>query len=339
MLNTDREIELTVVLTVVSGREAIRENLETLIPQIDFERAEIIVPFDRFSSDVGSLTSDFPKVEFFFIENSGVGADLSKNSADEHRLFDKRRSVGLQLSRGRIVAMTEDHALPAADWISQILTVHEQPYDIIGGAVENGIEKPLNRALYYCDFGRYGRPFKSAETSYASDVNIAYKREALASVRDVWLDGYHETTVHWELKRTGQRLFLDNRPVVYQTRKGITFIKALSERIGWGRIFAETRVREITILSRVLFALGSPLLPAIMLGRVFQHMRRQKRTIGIMFSTLPIAFLLLVAWSWGEFIGYLVGLPKPKHAETKPVRTSDSFTYEGSTRPEHSKQQ
>ena len=323
MLQIEPELDLTVVLTVVSGREAVRENLEALTPQIDFEKAEIIVPFDLSSLDVGTLASEFPRVEFFYIENDG--AKLSKSSADVHRLYDKRRAVGLQRSRGRIVAMTEDHALPAIDWVSQILKVHEQSYDVIGGAVENGIEKPLNRALYYCDFGRYGRPFSSSEASYLSDVNIAYKREALVSVQDVWLDAYQETTVHWTLKRNGRKLFLDDRSVVYQNRKGIMIMGALRERIGWGRIFAETRVREITLLSRVLFAVGSLFLPILMLGRVFRNMRRQKRTVGIMFSTLPVACLLLFAWSWGEFIGYLLGSPKREHAEPNSIRTSDSF--------------
>ncbi len=319
MLRIEPELELTVVLTVVSGKEAVRENLEALTPQIDFEKAEIIVPFDNSSSDVGSLASDFPKVEFFFIENAG--ANLSKSSTDEHRLYDKRRAVGLQRSRGRIVAMTEDHALPAPDWVSQVLTAHEQPYDVIGGAVENGIERPLNRALYFCDFGRYGRPFKGTEASYLSDVNIAYKRGALLSVQDIWCDAYQETTVHWALKRNGRKLFLDDRPVVFQNRKGITFIKALRERIGWGRIFAETRVREITFLKRLVFALSWILLPFVMTWRVFGHMLRQRQSLWIIFSTLPMAFLLLIAWSWGEFLGYLYGSPKHDRLQSAAIRT------------------
>ncbi len=319
MLQIEPELELTVVLTVVSGREAVRENLDALTPQIDFDKAEIIVPFDGPSGDVGSLAADFPKVDFCFIENGVANASMS--SADEHRLFDKRRAVGLERSRGRIVAMSEDHALPAHDWIKQILTAHEQPYDVIGGAVENGIEKPLNRALYYCDFGRYGRPLKSTEASYLSDVNIAYKREALVSVQDVWLDAYQETTVHWALKRNGRKLFLDDRPVVYQNRKGITFVNALNERVGWGRIFSETRVREITNLRRVFFAVSWILLPVVMTWRVLGHMHRQEKSIGIIFSTLPVAFILLIAWAWGEFLGYVFGSPKHESAEPTAIQT------------------
>lgn len=308
MTKTEFELDLTVVLTVVSGKSAVRENLAALIPQVDFKKTEIIVPFDRQSSDVGDLALDFPEVEFFFIDDHCERTELNKT--DEHRRFDKRRAVGLRRSRGTIVAMTEDHAKPAADWISQILKVHEQPYDVIGGAVENGIDTALNRALYYCDFGRYGRPFEQSNVTYLSDVNVAYKREALEAVQDVWHDAYHETTVHWALRSKGRKLRLDERPVVYQMRKGVTFVEAFRERIGWGRIFAETRVKEISGLSRSLFAAGSLLLPPLMLGRVFRHMRRQKRNIDTILTTLPIAGVLLIGWSWGECVGYVRGLPK-----------------------------
>lgn len=308
MVNPKPELKLSVVLTVVSGREAVRQNLAALTPQIDFDEAEVIVPFDRFSADVESLKPEFPDANFVFIDDGDEKEDLSK--AEEHRRFDKRRAVGLQLSRGKIVAMTEDHARPAADWVSQILKVHEQPYDVIGGAVENDIETALNRAVYYCDFGRYCRPFDSAEAEYVSDVNVAYKREALMSVQDEWRDAYQETTVHWALRSSGRKLYLDDRPIVYQMRKGLKFTEAFRERIGWGRIFAETRVREIATSRRVIYAFGTLLLPFLMLWRVFEHMRRQQRTIGTMLSTLPVAFVLLIGWSWGEFIGYVRGLPK-----------------------------
>lgn len=332
MLRTEPELELTIVLTVVSGKDAVRANLKALTPQINFGNAEVIVPYDGPSLDIGDLKSEFPQVEFVFIEDSGANSNLS--STEEHRLYDKRRAVGLRRSRGRIVAMSEDHALPADDWVKQILAVHEQPYDVIGGAVENGIDTPLNRAVYYCDFGRYGRPFENAEAAYVSDVNVSYKRGALLSVQDIWRDAYQETTVHWTLRANGRKLFLDDRPVVYQSRKGIRLGRALYERIGWGRIFAETRVKEISLFSRLLYALGAFLLPVVMLGRVFRHMLRQQRSIGVMLSTLPIASMLLMAWAWGEFLGYVVGPP-----DSKPVRKNDQFVGKNSLSAEGSKQQ
>lgn len=307
--NGGPEIFLSIVITVVSGKQAIAENLTQLCPQVDFEISEVIVPYDKWSSDVGELRSEFPRVNFHFIEDLGR-ADSEKIPSHQHRLYDRRRSVGLQLSSGLIIAMTEDHAQPADDWITQILVAHQQPYDVIGGAVENGVDKALNRAIYFCDFGRYGRPFDPGPARYVSDVNLAYKRDALESTRSIWQDAYHETTVHWAMLSKGQTLYLDDRPVVFQKRRKLTLLNAFSERVEWGRVFAETRAFRFSILHRILYAAGSPLLPPLMLLRGFRHMWRQRLTLGRMISTLPVAFLMLCGWSCGEFVGYLVKEPK-----------------------------
>jgi hypothetical protein len=322
---SEAELELTVLLTVVSGKQAVRDNLEVLCPQIDFERAEVIVPIDKWSSHVGELASEFPEVNFHFIDELGLAAS-EKISSHQHRLYDRRRAVGLQLARGNIVAMLEDHGHPSDDWVARILKAHEQPFEVIGGAIENGEDRPLNWALYYCDFGRYGLPFKPGEVSYVSDVNLSYKREALMAVQDVWIEAYHETTVHWAMLSQGKKLFLDDRPVVYQKRKGLKLIWILRERIGWGRVFAETRVNELSYFRRFVFTACSPLLPPLLLFRAFRHMRRQKQTPGRIISTLPIAFLLLFGWSFGELIGYFIGEPGPVYNELNTVQPSDSCT-------------
>lgn len=309
MPNTEAELELTILLTVVSGESAVRDCLGALTEQVDFSNTEIIVPFDKWSMGVESLVPEFPGVKFHFIEELGLAGDASVSS-HQHRLYDRRRAIGLRLSKGRIVAMTEDHTRPADDWVTQILAVHEQPYEVIGGAIENGIDLPLNRALYYCDFGRYGLPFEPAKVSFVSDVNLAYKRSVLEETYDLWHESYQETTVHWEMLSRGNTLFLDNRPVIFQKRPRLKFTQALKERVNWGRVFAETRTDNQPVLYRLLFSVGTVFLPLVMLSRVFGQMRKQRQTITAMCSTLPIALVLLIGWSVGEFLGYLVGRPK-----------------------------
>ncbi|HSU24336.1 MAG TPA: hypothetical protein VLI65_00010 [Pyrinomonadaceae bacterium] len=309
---TKAELELTVVLAVVSGGRAVKENLSALVPQIDFEHAEVIVPYDRWSLDVGDLVAQFPDVTFHFIEDLGVAASPDI-SAHQHRLYDRRRAIGLRHSRGRIIAMTEDHALPAGDWVQQVLAAHEQAYAVIGGAVQNAVDAPLNRAWYYCDFGRYGLPLEPGEATYVTDVNLAYKREALAAVQEVWTEAYHETAVHSALNSRGEKLFLDGRMVVFQNRPRMPVVRAIGERMEWGRVFSETRSKDLGLWRRLAFAAGTPLLPLVLLGRVFRHMRRQRQTVSSLISTLPVALLLLCSWSWGEFVGYLAGEPTSKH--------------------------
>jgi hypothetical protein len=305
------EKALSILITVVSGKAAVRRCLEALHCQAATTATEIIVPYDQWSADVGELIKDFPWVHFHFIEHLGM-ASSSHISSHQHRLYDRRRAVGLALAHGRIVAMTEDHAVPAENWCHQILVAHKQPYAVIGGAIDNGVDCPLNWALYYCDFGRYGRPLQSGETEYASDVNVTYKRCALEAVRDIWDEAYHETTVHWTLRSCGEVVFLDPRLVVHQHRHPITLWCAYWERVAWGRVFAETRVSACSMRRRMLYAAGTPLLPALLLIRVLHHMVRQRRTPIQIAKTFPLVVCLLIGWALGELIGYIVGPPRER---------------------------
>ena len=310
------EPELSIIVTVVGGKELVRRCLAALCAQVNFATAEVIVPYDCWSAEVGDLASEFSQVRFHFI-NELYAASSATATVRQHRLFDRRRAIGLSLARGRLVAMTEDYAVPAEDWSQQICRAHEQPYAVIGGAIENAVDRPLNWALYYCDFGRYGEPLQPGEAEYASDVNIAYKREALAAVRDVWCGDYHETTVHWALRSRGETIFLDPRMIVYEHRSRITLLQALRERVEWGRIFAETRISTCSFWRRIFFAAGTSVLPALLILRVFRHMLRQRRSARQFAQTMPLAAFLLVAWSWGEFIGYLGGLMRANVSLTK----------------------
>lgn len=277
---------------------------------------EIIVPYDKWAVEVGELASEFPEVRFPLIADLG-SASSDRVACHQHRLYDRRRAAGLAIARGQIVAMTEDHAVPAADWCRQIMTAHEQPYAVIGGAINNGINRPLNWAWYYCDFGRYGSPVENGPSAYLSDVNVAYKRSALESVKHLWNDAYQETTVHWALRSSGAELYLDGRMVVDQHRPAMSLGPALRERIEWGRIFAETRAAAGRGWRRFYYAAGTPLLPFLLFARACGHMRRQRRTPGQIITALPVLACLLTGWALGELIGYVAG---PPESETAPDR-------------------
>lgn len=325
MPKAETELNLTILLTVVSGKEAVRRCLEVLSAQIDFAEAEIIVPFDKFSAAVGELAAEFPEVRFHPIEDLGL-ANNSDICAFEHRLYDRRRAVGLRLARGRIVAMIEDHARPAADWCRRILEAHEQPFEVIGGAIENAVDAPLNWAWYYCDFGRYGRPLKGGEAEYVSDINVSYKRRALEASRDIWREAYHETIVHWTLQKRGVKLFLNDKIIVFQHRPPLPLKRVWRERLDWGRIFAETRSNQLSFSRRLIYAAGTIFLPPLLFVRALKNMRRQNRRARQIVSVAPYILLLLTGWSLGELTGYLRG--EPAAANEPKIKTRGEIVAE-----------
>lgn len=295
------ETRLSIIIAVVSGGRSLRRCLEAIAPQIG-ESDEVIVPWDSRSPGVEELAAEFPRVEFL---HDPENVDQLRN----HDLYDRRRARGLAAATGGIIAMTEDHAVPADDWVERIVESHRMPYAVIGGAIDNLVDRYVNRAIYFCDFGRYGPPLSGGPAEYVSDVNISYKRDALMSVREIWRDAYHETSVNWALRSKGEILFLDPRPVVSQNRPPIGLRDAWRERIEWGRVFAETRSSGISPAMRLGFAAGTPLLPFLLTARIWKHMRRQRRPLAFRITTALTAFVLLTGWAFGEMTGYLAGSP------------------------------
>ena len=287
----------------MSGPEALSRTLSAVDKQSQSGQVEIIVPFIEGMHDLSGLMRRFPNVNFIPVrpeKTNGI-------SECRHHLFDRLRAVGLLNSKGSIVAMTEDHAIPNADWCDQIVRCHTEnsQYSVIGGAIENAIDRPLNWAWYYCDFGRYGRPFASGERDYISDVNVSYKRDGIMAVSDTWKQAYHETSTHWAMMRGGEKLYLDDRIVVFQNRPDMTMTKAFVERIEWGQAFAETRVNEIGWTRRYIFALGSIFLPILLSFRALRNMLRQSRSASQMIRIVPFVFALSVGWAVGELYGYV----------------------------------
>jgi hypothetical protein len=234
----------------------------------------------------------------------------ARSFAGQHELFDRRRSAGLRSARGDLVAILEDRCVPQSDWMQMMVSLHHQlPHAVIGGAIENGRDTPLHWAVFLCDFGRYQRPFKAGSRDWVSDVNVGYKRRALEQTRELWQERYHETTVHWALMRAGETLFLAPELVVRQVRGPLRFAALLTERFAWGRVFAYTRAREMSLIKRVGFIALTPALPLLLFGRQIKQQLSKEFRFSPFAAASPYLFLMFIAWSLGEALGYATAEP------------------------------
>lgn len=300
---------LSVIVTVVDAGETLVRCLSALARQEHAPALEIIVPYDESVAGMAPIVARFPTFHFLPIGQIETSRPRM-GPAGQHELFDRRRSAGLARARGDIVAILEDRGVPRPDWARALADTHERlPHAVIGGGVENGRERVLNWAVYFCDFGRYQLPFDEGPRAYVTDVNIGYKRRALEQTRALWTERYHETTVHWALTRAGETLFLSNRFAVDQMRDDLSIGRLVSERVGWGRLFAYTRARETGMARRMLLAAMAPVLPLLLFYRLARHQVTKKRTLGKFLLASPVVLLLLATWSLGEMIGYLSGKP------------------------------
>ena len=110
-----------------------------------------------------------------------------------HFFYDTRRAAALGVAKGRLVGIVEDRGVPAPDWAAQMIRLHDaHPHAAIGGAVQNGVDRLMNWAVFFCDFSRYQPPLVVENPEYVTDTNVVYKRAPLLELRDLWQDLYLE---------------------------------------------------------------------------------------------------------------------------------------------------
>jgi Glycosyl transferase family 2 len=308
-----KEPALSVVVALISGRRADLERcLDSLCAQArrnaETFPTEILVPYDDPVAEVTELAGRFPEARFLRAEGLDTRAARAGASREHH---DTLRTIGLRAARGRVVALTEDHAVASDTWCADMLRLLDEHPEVaaLGGAVECRSARLLNQAVYYCDFGRYQNPLPAGPAAYVSDSNVAYRRAALEAVRDAWADDYHETIVHWALVAQGHELWLHPGSVVWQQRGDLTPGLALRERFVWGRSFAGTRVAAAPFARRMAYAAASLLLPALLTLRLARGVVARRRTLGRFAACLPWIVALETVWAAGELCGYLTRDP------------------------------
>lgn len=301
---------LSVVITVVSDTSEASDTLHlenclaALQQQADPPTMELLVTCNGRLPGIEPLRQRFPQVNFIAVDK--LRTARSGPSREHH---DELRGIGIRAARAPLIALIEDVGVPDPHWAAQLVKEHAQPYAAIGGAMENGIDRPLNWAVYFGDFGRYQNPVPHGPSPFASDANVCYKRAALERVADSWRDTYNEAPVHAALVACGGMLALSPEVVVRQQRLNLRLGPALTERYVWGRSFAATRIGGAAASKRLVFAALTPVLPFVLLLRQAKKVLESRRNRTAFVRSAPVTMLLNTAWSWGEFVGYITGRP------------------------------
>jgi hypothetical protein len=297
---------LSVVVTVVDGGEALARCLAALAVESAAVELEVLVPWDASVAGAGELAARHPRVRFLALGELAT-ARAAASSAAWHERIDRRRAAGLAAASGEIVALIEDRGAPRRGWARGLLAEHERlGHAAIGGAVDFAGGTRWAWAAYLADFGRYRPPIAPGPRAYLTDVNVSYRRRALAATRELWRERYHETTVHWALARAGETLYLSDRFAVEQRRSPPRPGALLAERWSSGRLFAATRARELGRGRRLALAALTPALPALFVARdLARRARRPDDGARPPLGTAVALALAAAAWSVGELAGYL----------------------------------
>lgn len=216
-------------------------------------------------------------------------------------------AAGIRNANAPVVALTEDHSFPEANWAQVLIAAHEQPWAAVGPTISNGNpDNMISWADFHASYSEWAQPISSGTVRHLPGHNSSYKRDILLACGEQ-LDSLMqaESVLHRYLRGRGYQLWFESN--TYTLHLNFTawtpWIKA---QYHTGRQFAATWAQEWSWPRRLLFTLGSPGIPWLRLWRIQKHIRRA-HTTGFFIRLLPLLLAGLVVNGLGQMAGYAAG--------------------------------
>lgn len=297
-MNQSAHIEISVIIGRVSTEDSDRilETVAGFAAGADGIGYEIVI-VDRINDELSQrLSRDYPEVIHI--------------ACQSHLSLPEMRTLAFEASSGRIVAVTEDHCVPAAGWLRLALETFASGGETlvaIGGAVVNGVKDTgLDWATFLCEYSYFSPPVIEGVTPILPGMNVAYRRRVLeAASRSTLTSGFWETTLHDKLVADGGTLRSLNALVMYHCKR-FSFGLFARQRFIYSRYYAGLRSQSSGLAGRLAMSIAALALPPLLLWRVFTA-ARAKQLSSEFRAALPSLATLVVVWAVGESVGALSG--------------------------------
>jgi hypothetical protein len=285
---------MSVIVVSEQDSDCLRWTLECLKAQTVASALECILVTKRGGLDGLGLT-EYPSTRLLELES----------------LEDpgRAKAAGVTTARAPIVAFVEDHSYPDSSWAEALLRSYEQAdYAAVGPVVLNA--NPGTAASWGCFLVYYGM-YASAPigglTLHLPGNQSSYRKTVLLEYGARLPDMLQaEIVLQGELIARGMRLWQESSAKVYHLNYS-DLEPALREYYLASRVFAGERRRPWSTTRRVVYGLGSPLLPLIRLKRILGQARQSRLPARVTRAAIWPAFLILCVGAAGELLGYLLG--------------------------------
>ena len=289
---------MSVVVVSLDDYERLRLTMRALMAQT--ARSELEIVFVAPSRSLLNLEeNDLKEFHSFLVVE--IGTIRSTGGAV---------AAGFQRARAPVVAYAEEHSYPFPTWAEALLQAHQKPWGAVGAAVANANPGALSWAHLFTDFGPCVKPATGGITSQLAWHHVSYKRELLSEYDLEQLQDLLETEgfLLRAIENMGRQLYFE--PAAESNHVNASTVRGLiqCEFLG-GRLFAAARARHEgwSPARRLLYVLGSPLVPLLRLRRTVREMRRAGRFDQLFPQILPGLLTALLAHCFGEISGYAAG--------------------------------
>jgi hypothetical protein len=277
--------------------ETVRPVVECLRRQTVKDRLELVIIAPRRAS-LGMSDAD----------GEGLAAVRFVEVGDVN-LLAVAGAAGVRAATAPIVVIGETHTYPDPGWGEALIRAHEGPWAVIvpgfGNANPNG---PLSWAIFLLDYGRWLAGLPAGEIALAPTHNSSYKREVLLSIGPALETALaHGDEMTLKLNSAGHRTYFEPSAVI--DHLNVTQLAPwLHERFLGGRVIAGRRAMRWPWWMRLLYVVASPLIPVVVLSRIWPGVRHARRETRLPFGTLPAIIIGAMVSAMGELVGYAWGI-------------------------------
>ncbi len=224
-------------------------------------------------------------------------------------------TLGLQNAHGTINRLAIASCVPDAGWRHLLLEAHPGAV-AVGGAIEPGSGLRLRDwAVFLLRYRSYVRPFARRQVHDVPGDHASYTRSALEETHGLWAGGFWEWEINQELHGRGRSLVMDPRLVVHY-KGGESALRFCVQRYLHGVRFGRVRFADKSGAVRALHVLAFLLPGLVFLVKIARDVFARKRYRTRFALCLPWLGLFLLCWSFGEWVGAVLG-SRPDNARTR----------------------
>jgi hypothetical protein len=285
--------ELSVVIPSVNGYADLGGCLDALQAEGRHVRLELIV-VERCGPAVRRLVRDAqPSVKLIEVDASVT--------------IPQMRAIAFDAATAPAVAVIEDHVIVPPGWARQLLSALGTGGKAIGGSVENAATGTvLDWAAFLCEYSHCLRPMQAGAVDWLTGNNVVYPKALLERYRAVVGEGRWENALHDAMRRDGIPLVCAPE-IVIGHKKHYTFGEYLSQRYLYARSYAGARLEGAPAWRRAAYGGAAMLLPPLLFYRTVARIVSKGAHRDWLVKSLPLIAVFVLAWGWGEVVGYTAG--------------------------------
>lgn len=287
---------ISIVVPSYYSQSTIGDCLQSLISQKIEEEFEILVINSSADETYKIVKEHFPSVQFIQLEK---------------RVFaGKARNIGIQETKGDIVAFLDADCAPSSDWLSRMISWHRKGYQVVGGSIVNeSHENIFSKAEYPLEILEFSPNNPRKETKFVSAANSSFSRDVFDKY-GLFPDirAGEDLVLCHKIAERGEKIIFDPEIKVFH-KNDIGFRIYLKKQIMHGQY--SYRARQMEKLSGsflnnpFILPILLPLLPFIRASRIiYRSVCLKNKLIYDIMSTSPLFFLGCVMWSFGYAKGY-----------------------------------